>query len=295
MRRVLETAVALAVSGDVRRGLFANRHRRGAPERSTVLVAYVDHLARPVADGVVRPRGELVLAAVDRPRVASALDRHLEAERGVGDDVDPGRRCPLPLAEDGHVFPSAGGEAAEAVEELEFRSRWRGLRQRRSLTSPGPLVGNEGRRHASRRRGGGLRFLHTFELLGEAAAAAEKHRSCRGLEQGTHLDRNQVRAQDEHGSPCAFSLRARPRLARPHQCLQGGLEILSVGRGPFVQDHEIDGQLLHPPVFVGAEQLPDDLQILDLIDPHQDDRQVAGDAVRPERRLSPLASSEHSG
>ena len=29
-----------------------------------------------------------------------------------------------PFAEDRHIFPSVGREAAEAVEKLEFRSRW---------------------------------------------------------------------------------------------------------------------------------------------------------------------------
>ena len=102
-------------------------------------------------------------------------------------------------------------------------------------------------------------------------------------------------AQDEERSARAFSLRVRRRRARPHQCLEGGLEILRVGRMPFVQDHEIDGQLFHPPVLVGAQQLTDDLQILDVVDPNQDDGQVARDPVRPQRRRSALASAEHFG
>ena len=49
----------------------------------------------------------------------------------------------------------------------------------------------------------------------------------------------------------------------------------------FVQNHQIDRQLLHPPVFVGAEQLADDLQILDVGDSDQNDRQVAGNPDAP--------------
>ena len=122
VRGVLETAVALAVPNDIGRGLLANRQRGGAPEFAVVFVANVDHFARPVADRIVGPRRELILLAVDRPRIAAAFDRDLEAEGRVGDDVDPGRRRPLPLAEDRHVFAPVVCEAAKAIEEFELRA-----------------------------------------------------------------------------------------------------------------------------------------------------------------------------
>ena len=84
-------------------------------------------------------------------------------------------------------------------------------------------------------------------------------------------------------------------LVRPNQSLQSGLQILIVGRGLFVQNHEIDGQLLHPPIFVGTHQLANDFQILGLIDSNQHDRQIAGDSVRPKRRRSALTSLQHVG
>ena len=87
----------------------------------------------------------------------------------------------------------------------------------------------------------------------------------------------------------------RPRLVRPNQRLQRGLQILSVGRRPLVQNHQIDGEAFHPPIFVGAQQLADDLQVLDVIDPDQHDRQVAGNSVGPKRRWSALASLQHVG
>ena len=85
------------------------------------------------------------------------------------------------------------------------------------------------------------------------------------------------------------------RLAGPDLGLQSGLEILSVGRGLFVQDHEIDRQLLHPPVFVGAEELSDDTLILGFIDADQNDRQIAGNSVPPECRGPPGIACEHRG
>ena len=135
VRGVLEPAVALAVPGDIGRGLVTDRQGRRSPQLAGVLVAQIDDLARPVGDRVVRPGRELVLAAVERPGVAAALDRDLEAERGVGDDIDPRRRRRPPGAEDRHILPSVLGESAEPVEELEVRRRRNGLRHVRGAAS----------------------------------------------------------------------------------------------------------------------------------------------------------------
>src|SRR5438034_3239210 len=182
MRCMLEAAVALPVPCHIGQRVLADRPRGRTPQFATVFVTNVDHLTRSIGDWVVRPGCELVLAAVDRPRIASTIDRHLEAEGGICDDVDPGGRGLLPFAEDRHIFPSVGREAAEAVEKLELRSRWSSLR------------------HATRRRaspqwnGSGLRFRRMLELFREAPATAEQYRSCCGLEQATHLGRHQVGA-----------------------------------------------------------------------------------------------------
>ena len=132
---VLEAAVALAVPGDVGRLLRGSAARR-APQLAGLLVPDVDRLARRVADRVVRPRRELVLAAVDRPRVARPRTRRPGSRTRVRDDVDPGRRRPLPLAEDGDVLPPVLGEAAEAVEELELRARRGRLACRGGCSAP---------------------------------------------------------------------------------------------------------------------------------------------------------------
>ena len=212
VRRVLEAAVALAVSGDVLPGLLPNRQGRRPPERSPVFVADVEHLARPVADGVVRPGRELILATVARPRVAAALGRHLEAERGIGDHVDPGRRRPLPLAEDRHVLPPVVGEATEAVEELERRSR-----QRRASERPRPPAKRRerGARRASDSSGRSSCSARLPRRLSSTARAAVRS-TARVSTETRSARRTKTR------SACAFSLGVRRRLARPHQCLQRG-------------------------------------------------------------------------
>ncbi len=62
-----------------------------------------------------------------------------------------------------------------------------------------------------------------------------------------------------------------------------------------VENHQVDRQLLHPPVLVGLQQLAHDLQIRDVVDPADDDRHVAGDAVRPQHGRRPLTACQDVG
>src|SRR6185312_9659286 len=118
VRDVLEPAVTLAVTGDVGRSFLANGKRRRIPQIAVVFVAKVDCLARRVAHRVVRPWREVILLTVERPGMAAALDRTVEAEGTVADDVDPRRRCSLSCLQNRRVFPSAVGETAQPVEKL---------------------------------------------------------------------------------------------------------------------------------------------------------------------------------
>src|SRR5438270_8763738 len=84
-------------------------------------------------------------------------------------------------------------------------------------------------------------------------------------------------------------------LARPHCRLEGDLKVLNIGGCPFVQDHEINGQLLHPPVFMRSQQLADNGNVLDVVDPHQNDGNVAGNALSPEGGWAAAASANGIG
>ena len=266
---MLEAAIALAVAGDIGRGLLANGERRGSPDIAILLVAQIDGLARRIDDRIVRPGRELILLAVDRPAVATALGGDLEAEGWIGDHIDPGRGRGLAPAEDRHIFPPVGAEAAQPVEMRQLRAARCRLRH---------AVG--GRAAGGRHRIGG-HLPQALHLLGDAAATAEQHRPRHRLERRARIDRDQIGSQDEDFPPDPF---AGPRLAHPRRGLDAGLEILGIGRRPLVQDHQIDGKLLHAPIFMGAEELADDLHIGDLVDPHENDGQIAGDAVGPQDR-----------
>src|SRR6185437_2766769 len=146
---------------------------------AVVLVAKVDCLARRVAYRVVRPWREVILLTVERPGMAAALDRTVEAEGTVADDVDPRRRCSLSCLQNRRVFPSAVGETAQPVEKLEGGTRRR-RRERRGGTG----------RQAFRRRRGRLRLRHASNLVGQTAATGHEHRPSYGLEQISQFNRD---------------------------------------------------------------------------------------------------------
>ena len=120
MSDMLEPTVSAAVPGDIGRRGVADRQRRGGPEIACVFVAQIERFARPIAHRIIRPRRDLILTAVDRPRVAAAVGSNLEAERRIGDHVDPRRGRRLAWPEDGHVLASVSREPAETVEKLEI-------------------------------------------------------------------------------------------------------------------------------------------------------------------------------
>src|SRR5688572_5136947 len=172
---------------DVWRVLLADREQRRAPELAGVLVADVERLARLIRDGIVRPRRDLVLAAVDGPRVAAARLRHLKAEGGIRHDVDPRGRRPLTLTHDDHVFAPVVGETSQAVEELEMRPWWWHVRR-------------DGAGIALPEHGRGWRDVHPLDardLLGQRSVTAEQHGPRRPLQHQAIGLRESIAAKNE--------------------------------------------------------------------------------------------------
>src|SRR5712691_11892220 len=83
------------------------------------------------------------------------------------------------------------------------------------------------------------------------------------------------------------------RLAPTEERLEQRLQILNVGRRALIEDHQIDRELLHPPVLVRAEELPHDADVLGLVDLNQYDREVARNPVSPERVGTTRVTREH--
>jgi len=72
MGDMLEPAVALAMPGHVERGALAHGQGRRTPHLPALLVTDIQRLARRIADWVIRPGGQLVLAAIDAPCVPAS-------------------------------------------------------------------------------------------------------------------------------------------------------------------------------------------------------------------------------
>jgi hypothetical protein len=267
---VLEPAVARPVVGDVRRFVAPDRQRGGAPQVAAVVVSDVDRLASGVGHGVIRPRRQLILAAVLRPGVAGSRFGDLEPKSLVGDDVEPRRRRRLGWPQDGHVFAPAVGEATQTVEELEVRSARQGVDSSRSLD-----------RWRGRRFDGTVWTFEAHHLVGQAAPAAQQDRPGDGLQESPVLVRQPVAAKDVDTTVGHVPLVGEGGLARPYQRLEGLLEVLRIRGAVLVDDHEVDVEQLQPPVLVGPQELAHDVDVGFLVDPDEDDRQVPRDAVDP--------------
>ena len=100
------------------------------------------------------------------------------------------------------------------------------------------------------------------------------HDARRGNQQRPGRGIDEVGAQNEGPAGSALDAGNRPRLAGAHQGLDRDLKVLHVGGSALVQDDEIDRELLHQPIFVRFQDLASYVEIVDVGDPQQHDRQV---------------------
>jgi hypothetical protein len=124
-RCVRETCVPQAVSCHERTG-SRDRERRGAPEITGIFIADVEGLPAAVRHGIVVPRGEPVLVAVQGPGTPDAgLGDHAAEVRLVGHHIDPRGRRERVLVEDEHVLAGLGVEPSDPVVVLQRRPLWK--------------------------------------------------------------------------------------------------------------------------------------------------------------------------
>ncbi len=260
---MLEAAVTEAMADDIGTRRLANGQRSCGPKIPGVFVANVDGLRGGIADGIVRPRCELILLRVQRPCAAAAVRRRQKPEFRIGDHVDPRRRRPLPLAERHDVFAPLRGKPAESVEELERR---RGARTQVRLclidVPPAPAR----HRIGLPRRG---------ELIAQCAAPRVQHRTRGRQQEIAAWARHKVGAQQESLSALREVLAAAV-LGGADDGIQRLLQTRRFGRRPLIQNDKIHVQLLDPPIVLRTQQLLDDSNIVLAVYADQHDRQIAG-------------------
>ena len=83
------------------------------------------------------------------------------------------------------------------------------------------------------------------------------------------------------------------RLGRADRGIDRLLQFGRVGRRSTVEDDEVHGQALEPPVLVCAQQLLDQLQVVAAVDADEDDWNVARHPECPQRRRSGLVPAEN--
>ena len=101
----------------------ANRQRRRRPDSAGLVVAQIDHLAGEVADRIIVPGRQFVLAAVPRPGVTPTGLADQKAECPVGNAIDPGGRGPFVVDEANHVLAAIARKAAKSAWKLEWFER----------------------------------------------------------------------------------------------------------------------------------------------------------------------------
>ena len=83
------------------------------------------------------------------------------------------------------------------------------------------------------------------------------------------------------------AVRSGARLRGTHCAVDGDLQVLNIRRRPVIQDDKVDSKLPHPPIFMGAEHLMQNSEILSIVNLQHDDRQIARNSHRPQGRLPP--------
>src|SRR5664280_2242357 len=177
-------------------GVGPRRLRRRRPDLRGLLVPQVERFARRVGDRIVRPGGETVLPAVDRPGKSSARFVDDTAEIGVRENVAPGSRRVLPRPEVDCIFPAVLRKATEAIVETQVHLPGKRRLHLVRHACPGGLK-------TRRRR---VRLSGSRKLLRESTSRLVEDDTRNGFEQ-THLVlAHLVREEQVHAAAAAQKL-----------------------------------------------------------------------------------------
>ncbi len=161
-----------------------------------------------------------------------------------------------------------------------------------SMTSAGGSTGASGgssgrwpvmheRRHGKRR----LR-LRAVQLLRQLPAFAGENRTGDRIQENPLGFRHRVASEKE--DPAGLPLPCAPGAALD-ELDELPLHLVAIARGVLVQDHGVRLQPLETPELLRHEDVPHERQVVRLGHADEDDREIAGDAVPPEARLSQRA------
>ena len=116
---VQHPAVAESIAHPIVR-IPARGSGQGGPEHTLLLVPDIKRLAAGIADRIVVPGRQAVLAAVAGPGEAGSRLGDQESEALVGDDMDPGQRRSPRRRDADNILPAIRGETPVAVVEEQL-------------------------------------------------------------------------------------------------------------------------------------------------------------------------------
>jgi len=94
---------------------------------------------------------------------------------------------------------------------------------------------------------------------------------------------DEITSQQKYVSARTAGIGRQPKLASVYQRFESALQVLQVGWRFFINDYDIRRKLFHPPVFLRAQQLPDQANVVFIIDARKDDREIARNPLGPQR------------
>ncbi len=200
----------------------------------------------------------------------------MEAEVVFGNYVDPRMRCGFAAAEANDIFVALGGEAAITVPEFEaVAGECACFLDRLGAVARGFRWGFQNT-VLEERYGAG-------DLLGNRPVAGMEDRAGGGEQGGPGGIVHQVAAYREDVLARAVGLATKTGVLA--HGIQRVLHVLCIGACPLVDDDQIGRDAARAQIFLSTQRAPRDVQVHVIVDAQHEDREVARDRQRPERRL----------
>src|ERR1017187_6956083 len=253
--------------------------RRRRPDLRGLLVPKIELFARRVGDRMVRPGGETVLPAVDRPGKSSARFVDDTAEIVVCENVAPGSRRVLPRPEVDCIFPAVLRKATEAIVETQVHRPGKRRLHLVRHACPGGLK-------TRRRR---VRLSGSRKLLRERTSRLVENNTRNGFEQ-THLVlAHLVREEQVHAPAAAQELVCAQFVKQREDALAHRLHVAGDARAEY---HEIDVEPAPTPELVSADEDAQETHFARLVCAKEQDGKITREPEAPEAWLAePIRTS----
>ena len=266
--------------------LASTRQWRWRPHPTAVVVAQVVGFAGDIGDRVAGPRRQSELVRVLAPGITRPAFADDATKLRIRQHVRPWHWRVLAAREPDHVFAAVFAETAATVVELElfiriverpvFQSRRRIIR----------LVAWD--RH--QRRWHRFRQAASIDLLAQAAIGVADDQARNGLKQHAILLRHLLCRTHKDAARTIDHIGFDARRDQSHDLV---LQLLAIPGLVFIPDHQIHRQTFQPPVRVRLHDLSYQFDVFCIGDLQQHDRQIAGNRMSPQSRLTAPILQQH--